>query len=39
MISHINDTSPLHIVTIEDPIEFVYTDKMCTIRSGSSGAT
>jgi twitching motility protein PilT len=37
MISHINDTQPLHIVTIEDPIEFVYTDKMCTIRQRQLG--
>src|SRR6185436_16715840 len=38
MISHINDTAPLHIVTIEDPIEFVYTDKMCTIRQRQLGS-
>jgi twitching motility protein PilT len=38
MISHINDTSPLHIVTIEDPIEFVYTDKMCTVRQRQLGS-
>jgi twitching motility protein PilT len=37
MMTHINDTSPLHIVTIEDPIEFVYTDKMCTIRQRQLG--
>jgi twitching motility protein PilT len=37
MISHINDTQPLHIVTIEDPIEFVYTDRMCTIRQRQLG--
>jgi len=37
MITHINDTQPLHIVTIEDPIEFVYTDKMCTIRQRQLG--
>jgi twitching motility protein PilT len=37
MISHINDTQPLHIVTIEDPIEFVYSDKMCTIRQRQLG--
>ncbi len=37
MISHINDTQPLHIVTIEDPIEFLYTDKMCTIRQRQLG--
>jgi twitching motility protein PilT len=37
MISHINDTAPLHIVTIEDPIEFVYSDKQCTIRQRQLG--
>jgi len=38
MITHINDTQPLHIVTIEDPIEFVYTDKMCTMRQRQLGS-
>jgi len=38
MISHINETQPLHIVTIEDPIEFVYTDKMCTVRQRQLGS-
>ena len=37
MMSHINDTAPLHIVTIEDPIEFVYSDKMSTIRQRQLG--
>jgi twitching motility protein PilT len=37
MMTYINDTSPLHIVTIEDPIEFVYTDKQCTIRQRQLG--
>src|SRR6185295_15944565 len=37
MMTHINDTAPLHIVTIEDPIEFVYSDKMCTIRQRQLG--
>jgi twitching motility protein PilT len=37
MITHINDTQPLHIVTIEDPIEFIYTDKMCTVRQRQLG--
>ena len=37
MISHINETQPLHIVTIEDPIEFVYEDKKCTIRQRQLG--
>ncbi len=37
MITHINDTQPLHIVTIEDPIEFVYSDNKCTIRQRQLG--
>jgi twitching motility protein PilT len=37
MISHINETQPLHIVTIEDPIEFIYSDKKCTIRQRQLG--
>src|SRR5579863_228136 len=37
MISHINETQPLHIVTIEDPIEFLYSDKMCTVRQRQLG--
>jgi twitching motility protein PilT len=38
LITHINDTQPLHIVTIEDPIEFIYTDKMCTVRQRQLGS-
>ncbi len=37
MITHINESAPLHIVTIEDPIEFIYTDKKCTIRQRQLG--
>jgi twitching motility protein PilT len=37
MMTYINDTQPLHIVTIEDPIEFIYSDKMCTIRQRQLG--
>jgi twitching motility protein PilT len=37
MIDHLNDTQPLHIVTIEDPVEFVYTDKKCTINQRQLG--
>jgi twitching motility protein PilT len=37
MVNHINETEPLHIVTIEDPIEFVYDDKKCTIRQRQLG--
>ncbi len=31
MIDYINDTSARHIITIEDPIEFVHKDKQSTI--------
>jgi twitching motility protein PilT len=31
MIDYINDTSARHIITIEDPIEFVHKDKQCVI--------
>jgi twitching motility protein PilT len=37
LVDHINETQPLHIVTIEDPIEFVYEDKKCTIRQRQLG--
>jgi twitching motility protein PilT len=32
MISRINQTQPVHIVTVEDPIEFVHDDKMALIN-------
>ena len=32
MIEHINRTRPVHIMTIEDPIEFVYEDKIAAIN-------
>ena len=38
MISHINETQPLHIVTIEDPVELLYTDRKCTIRQRQLGS-
>ncbi|HYE99156.1 MAG TPA: type IV pilus twitching motility protein PilT [Planctomycetota bacterium] len=37
MINHINEHQPLHIVTVEDPIEFIYSDKKCTIRQRQLG--
>jgi twitching motility protein PilT len=37
MIEHLNLTQPLHIVTIEDPVEFVYADKKCTINQRQLG--
>ncbi|MDR1519276.1 MAG: type IV pilus twitching motility protein PilT [Planctomycetota bacterium] len=37
MIEHINRTRPVHIMTIEDPIEFVYEDKMAAINQRELG--
>jgi twitching motility protein PilT len=37
MIDHVNDTRPRHIVTIEDPIEFVHTDKRSVINQREVG--
>ena len=31
LINHINNTRPLHIITLEDPIEFVYPITKCMI--------
>src|SRR6185295_16510606 len=38
MIDYLNDTESLHIITIEDPIEFVYTDKKCSIDQRQLGS-
>ena len=32
MVQHINNTRPVHVMTIEDPIEFVYQDELATIN-------
>jgi twitching motility protein PilT len=37
MIDHMNVTMPKHIVTIEDPIEFVHTDKRSVINQREVG--
>jgi twitching motility protein PilT len=37
MIDYINATEPLHILTVEDPIEFVFTDKMSYINQREIG--
>lgn len=37
MIEHINRISPVHIMTIEDPIEFVYEDKVAAINQRELG--
>ncbi|MEW6607240.1 MAG: type IV pilus twitching motility protein PilT [bacterium] len=37
MIEHINTNKKGHIITIEDPIEFVHTDKLCAINQREIG--
>ena len=37
MIQHINQTRPVHVITVEDPIEFVYTDELATINQRELG--
>lgn len=37
MIGHLNMTQPLHIVTIEDPIEFLHTDDKSSISQREVG--
>jgi len=37
MIAHIGETEPLHIVTIEDPIEFLFVDKVAAISQREVG--
>src|ERR1700677_778632 len=37
MLDYVNAREPLHILTIEDPIEFVFTDKMAYINQREIG--
>ena len=37
MIDHINAHKPLHIMTVEDPVEFVHEDKMALINQRELG--
>jgi twitching motility protein PilT len=37
MIGHLNRTQPLHVVTIEDPIEFLHTDDKSSISQREIG--
>jgi twitching motility protein PilT len=37
LINEINDTKTKHIITIEDPVEFVHKDKKCLINQRSVG--
>ena len=38
MVEHLNRMESLHIVTLEDPIEFMYTDVKSTIRQRQLGS-
>ena len=38
LLDEINDTKAVHIVTLEDPVEFVYTQKSATINQREMGA-
>jgi twitching motility protein PilT len=38
MMDYVNENENLHIITIEDPIEFVYTDKKCSIDQRQLGS-
>jgi twitching motility protein PilT len=37
MLEYINQTRPAHIVTVEDPIEFIHTGKRCLINQREIG--
>jgi len=37
MINEINNTKAKHIITIEDPVEFVHKDRLCLINQRSLG--
>ncbi len=37
MVDYINETRPEHIITIEDPIEFVHRDKKCVMSQREIG--
>ncbi len=37
LVQHINENFQKHIITIEDPIEFIYTDAKCSINQREVG--
>jgi twitching motility protein PilT len=37
MIDHINESRPVHVVTIEDPVEFIHKPKMASITQREIG--
>lgn len=38
MLDHVNETQDKHLLTIEDPVEFVHTDKRCIINQREVGS-
>lgn len=38
MIDHVNETQAKHILTIEDPVEFVHSDKMAIVNQREVGS-
>jgi twitching motility protein PilT len=38
ILDQINERSPIHIITLEDPVEFVHTQKKATINQREMGA-
>ena len=37
MLDHMNETEPLRVITIEDPIEYLFLDKKCVISQREVG--
>lgn len=37
MVDYINETRRAHVITVEDPIEFVHMDKKCTVQQREVG--
>lgn len=37
MLNHINNSQPCHVITLEDPIEYAYTDKNCVFNQREVG--
>lgn len=37
MLDYVNERKPVHIITIEDPIEYIFTDKKATIHQREIG--
>jgi twitching motility protein PilT len=37
MVDHVNETRPLHIITLEDPIEFMHRNKRCYVNQREVG--